>query len=275
MDIPTITFIGGGNMATSLIGGLRAHNHPADRIWVSDPDLDLLAAHQERFAVQTSADNPVAARHADIVVLAVKPQVMPDVALGLRDSVQQTKPLMMSVAAGVREVDMQRWLGGEVAIVRCMPNTPALLGAGATGLYANAHVNSGQRVAAEDIMRAAGITIWVEDEALLDAVTAVSGSGPAYFFLLMEMMEKVGVELGLDAEAARALTLQTALGAARMALESGESPGALRKRVTSPGGTTEQAVNSFIDGGFEQRVRAALSAARDRAIDLGVQLGDH
>ena len=170
---------------------------------------------------------------------------------------------------------MQRWLGGEVAIVRCMPNTPALLGAGATGLYANAHVNSGQRTAAEDIMRAAGITIWVEDEALLDAVTAVSGSGPAYFFLLMEMMEKVGVELGLDAEAARALTLQTALGAARMALESGESPGALRKRVTSPGGTTEQAVNSFIDGGFEQRVRAALSAARDRAIDLGVQLGDH
>jgi pyrroline-5-carboxylate reductase len=275
MDNPTITFIGGGNMATSLIGGLRAHNHPADQIWVSDPDLDLLAAHQERFAVQTSADNSVAARHADIVVLAVKPQVMPGVALGLRDCVQQTKPLILSVAAGVREADMQRWLGGEVAIVRCMPNTPALLGAGATGLYANAHVNSGQRVAAEDIMRAAGITIWVENEALLDAVTAVSGSGPAYFFLLMEMMEKVGVELGLDAEAARALTLQTALGAARMALESGESPGALRKRVTSPGGTTEQAVNSFIDGGFEQRVRAALSAARDRAIDLGVQLGDH
>lgn len=275
MDIPTITFIGGGNMATSLIGGLRAHNHPADKIWVSDPDLDLLAAHQERFAVQTSADNSVATRHADIVVLAVKPQVMPEVALGLSDSVQQRKPLVLSVAAGVREADMQRWLGGDVAIVRCMPNTPALLGAGATGLYANAHVNSGQRVAAEDIMRAAGITIWVDNESLLDAVTAVSGSGPAYFFLLMEMMEKVGTELGLNAEAARALTLQTALGAARMALESGDSPAVLRTRVTSPGGTTEQALNSFIDGGFEEQVRAALSAARDRAIDLGVQLGDH
>ena len=275
MDIPTITFIGGGNMATSLIGGLRAHHHPADQIWVSDPDLDLLAAHQERFAVRTSKDNAFATRHAQIVVLAVKPQVMRDVALGLRESVQGTKPLVMSVAAGVREADIQSWLGGDVAIVRCMPNTPALLGAGATGLYANPQVNGGQRAAAEDIMRAAGVTIWVDNEPLLDAVTAVSGSGPAYFFLLMEMMEKVGVELGLDSEAARALTLQTALGAARMALESGESPEVLRKRVTSPGGTTEQAVNSFIDGGLEQLVRAALSAARDRAIDLGAQLGDH
>ena len=274
MDNPTITFIGGGNMATSLIGGLRAHNHSADQIWVSDPNLDLLSAHQERFAIQTSADNAAATRHADIVVLAVKPQVMRDAALSLRDCVQEKKPLVLSVAAGVREADMQRWLGGDVAIVRCMPNTPALLGAGATGLYANDQVNSGQRVAAEDIMRSAGITIWVENETLLDAVTAVSGSGPAYFFLLMEMMEKVGAELGLEAEAARALTLQTALGAARMALESGEDPGVLRKRVTSPGGTTEQAVNSFINGGLEKQVRAALSAARDRAIDLGAQLGD-
>jgi len=274
MDIPTITFIGGGNMATSLVGGLRAHDHPGDQIWVSDPDIDLLGAHQERFSVQTSADNALAARHADVVVLAVKPQVMREVALGLRECVQQSKPLVLSIAAGVREVDMQRWLGGDVAIVRCMPNTPALLGAGATGLFANSQVNSGQRVAAENIMRAAGITIWVENEALLDAVTAVSGSGPAYFFLLMELMEKVGTELGLDVESARALTLQTALGAARMALESGDSPNVLRKRVTSPGGTTEQAVNSFIDGGMEDQVRRALEAARDRAIDLGAQLGD-
>ncbi len=273
MDIPTITFIGGGNMATSLIGGLRAHHHPADQIWVSDPDVDLLAMQQKRFAVQTSADNTIAARNADVVVLAVKPQVMRDVCLGLQDCVQQTKPLVLSIAAGVREADMQRWLGGNVAIVRCMPNTPSLLGAGATGLSANSEVNDGQRVAAEDIMRAAGITIWVEREELLDAVTAVSGSGPAYFFLLMEMMAKVGAELGLDAQAARTLTLQTALGAARMALESGDDPDVLRKRVTSPGGTTEQAVNSFIDGGFEQQVRDALQAASARAVELGTQLG--
>ena len=272
MESPTITFIGGGNMATSLIGGLRAQNHPGDQIWVSDPDLDLLGKHQQRFEVHTSADNALATRHADIVVLAVKPQVMRDVALGLRESVQNTKPLVLSVAAGVREADMQRWLGGGIAI--CMPNTPALLGAGATGLFANTQVNSGQLVAAENILRAAGLTIWVENEALLDAVTAVSGSGPAYFFLLMEMMEKVGVELGLDAESARALTLQTALGAARMALESGDSPAVLRKRVTSAGGTTEAAVNSFINGGLEDQVRTALRAARDRAIELGEQLGD-
>ncbi|MFT5172454.1 MAG: pyrroline-5-carboxylate reductase [Gammaproteobacteria bacterium] len=275
MDSPTITFIGGGNMATSLIGGLRAQNQPGDQIWVSDPDLELLGMHQQRFAVHTSADNALATRHADIVVLAVKPQVMRDVALGLRESVQNNKPLVLSVAAGVREADMQRWLGGDVAIVRCMPNTPALLGAGATGLFANAQVTGGQRVAAENILRAAGLVIWVENEVLLDAVTAVSGSGPAYFFLLMEMMEKVGVELGLDAEGARALTLQTALGAARMALESGDSPGVLRKRVTSPGGTTERAVNSFIDGGLEDQVRSALRAARDRAIALGEQLGEN
>jgi pyrroline-5-carboxylate reductase len=274
MDNPTITFIGGGNMATSLIGGLRAQNHPADQIWVSDPNVELLGEHQQRFAVQTSSDNALATRHADIVVLAVKPQVMRDVAMGLRESVQGTKPLVMSVAAGVREADIQRWLGGDVAIVRCMPNTPALLGAGATGLFANTQVNSSQRGAAEEILRAAGLTIWVETEVLLDAVTAVSGSGPAYFFLLMEMMEKVGVELGLEAEAARALTLQTGLGAARMALESGDSAAVLRKHVTSAGGTTEQAVISFIDGGLEAQVRTALTAARDRAISLGEELGE-
>jgi pyrroline-5-carboxylate reductase len=180
----------------------------------------------------------------------------------------------MSVAAGVRGTDMQRWLGGGVAIVRCMPNTPALLGVGATGLYANANVSATQRSTAEAIMRAAGITLWVDDEDLLDTVTAVSGSGPAYFFLLMELMEKVGAELGLPAASARTLTLQTALGAARMALEAGEPPATLRKQVTSPGGTTHAAIQSFVAGGLEDRVRAALTAARDRARELGAELGD-
>jgi pyrroline-5-carboxylate reductase len=274
MASPTIAFIGGGNMASCLVGGLVAHDHPADSIWVSDPETARLELVQERFAVQTSADNATAAGRADTVVLAVKPQVMRPVVESIRDVVRESNPLVMSVAAGVREMDIQKWLGGGAAIVRCMPNTPALLGAGATGLYANAQVTATQQAAAESIMRAAGITLWVNDESLLDAVTAVSGSGPAYYFLLMELMEKAGTELGLDSEAARRLTLQTALGAARMALESGEAPGTLRKQVTSPAGTTEAAINSFLANGMEDQVRAALTAARDRAIELGSELGD-
>jgi len=274
MDAPTIAFIGGGNMATSLVGGLVAHDHPADAIWVSDPDTARLKLLQERYAVRTSADNALAAGRAEVVVLAVKPQVMRPVVESVREAVAARSPLVMSVAAGVREQDIQRWLGGGAAIVRCMPNTPALLGAGATGLYANPRVSATQRSSAEEIMRAVGLTLWVDDEALLDAVTAVSGSGPAYYFLLMELMEKVGTELGLPAESARALTLQTALGAARMALESGAAPATLRRQVTSPAGTTEAAIRSFLDGGLEERVRAALTAARDRAVELGAELGD-
>jgi pyrroline-5-carboxylate reductase len=273
MDAPTIAFIGAGNMAASLVGGLIADGHPADGIWVTDPDVERLGYCQEQFAVCTTSDNDQAAARADTLVLAVKPQVMRPVAEALRGAVARGRPLVISVAAGVREADLQRWLGGDVAIVRCMPNTPALLGAGATGLYANPQVSATQRSAAEEILRTAGITLWVEDEALLDAVTAVSGSGPAYFFLVMELMEKVGAELGLEADAARTLTLHTALGAARMALESGDPPATLRQRVTSPNGTTHAAITSFVEGGLEDRVRAALTAARDRAVALGQELG--
>jgi pyrroline-5-carboxylate reductase len=274
MDAACIAFIGGGNMAASLIGGLVAQDHPADRIWVTDPAVERLRHNQERFAVCTTSDNRQAASRAEILVLAVKPQIMRPVVEDLRASVAQRQPLVLSIAAGVREADIQRWLGGESAIVRCMPNTPALLGAGASALYANERVSATQRSAAEEIMRAAGTTLWVDEEAVLDAVTAVSGSGPAYFFLLMELMEKAGTELGLEPAAARALTLQTALGAARMAVESGEAPATLRQRVTSPGGTTERAVNSFLEGGLEAAVRTALGAARDRAVELGEQLGE-
>jgi pyrroline-5-carboxylate reductase len=261
------------NMAASLIGGLIAHGHPADGIWVTDPDIERLRYCQEHFAVCTTGDNDQAAARADTVVLAVKPQVMRPVAEALSGAVARARPLVISIAAGVREADLQRWLGGDAAIVRCMPNTPALLGAGATGLYANERVSATQRSAAEEVLRTAGVTLWVEDEELLDAVTAISGSGPAYFFLLMELMEKVGGELGLEAEAARTLTLHTALGAARMALESGEPPATLRQRVTSPNGTTHAAITSFLDGDLESRVRAALTAARDRAVALGHELG--
>jgi pyrroline-5-carboxylate reductase len=186
---------------------------------------------------------------------------------------KETAPLIVSIAAGVREPDIRRRLGYDAAIVRTMPNTPALLGCGASALYANDNVSAEQRSRAESVLRAVGITVWVDEENRLDAVTALSGSGPAYYFLLMELMEESGVEMGLGREAARALTLQTALGAARMANETDETPATLRKRVTSPGGTTQAALQSLEDAAIAKVVSKALEAARDRAIELGDELG--
>lgn len=273
MTSDSIAFIGGGNMASSLIGGLVADGHPKDAIWVTDLDADKLKSVQDRFQVNTTGDNNLAVRRAGTVVLAVKPQVINSIVEDIRHSARDSAPLIVSIAAGVREADILRGLGYDAAIVRCMPNTPALLGCGATGLFANAHVTAEQRSRAENILRAVGITVWVEDESLLDAVTAVSGSGPAYFFLMMELMERIGADLGLSREAARSLVLQTALGAARMASETGESPKTLRERVTSPGGTTEAALNRLTSGEFEVLLKQALEAARDRAVELGDELG--
>jgi pyrroline-5-carboxylate reductase len=205
-------------------------------------------------------------------VLAVKPQVMADVAQDLAPAVREHRPLVLSVAAGIRIEHLGHWLGDDCAIVRTMPNTPAMLQAGATGLFASDTVSEEQRNLAESIMRAAGITIWVEDEGLIDAVTAVSGSGPAYFFLFMEQMIRSAQSLGLGEEEATLLTLQTALGAARMALESDDSPATLRAKVTSPGGTTEQAIRVFEQEGLERILKKAMTAARDRSIELSSQL---
>ena len=268
-----ITFIGGGNMAASLIGGLISNGQPADSIRVAEPDAERLQTLQHQYGVQVSTDNPSAVKAADLLVLAVKPQILQTVCRDLTGSVQQRRPLVISVAAGIRSADIERWLGGELAIVRCMPNTPALLQQGATGLFANARVTDPQRTQAETILQAAGITLWVNDETLIDTVTAVSGSGPAYFFLLMEQIQKAGEQLGLDTETARRLTLQTALGAARMASESDDDLASLRSKVTSKGGTTEAAINSFIEQGIETMVNRALTAARDRATELADLLG--
>ncbi len=273
MTSDTIAFIGGGNMATSLVGGLLADGHPRDAIWVTDVEADKLEQVQDRFRVNTTGDNNLAVRRAETVVLAVKPQVMSAVLTDIAKSAKQTAPLLVSIAAGVRERDILRGLNYDAAIVRTMPNTPALLGCGASALFANVFVSAEQRSRAENILRAVGITVWVEDESLLDAVTAVSGSGPAYYFYLMELMERIGVELGLSRETARALVLQTALGAARMASETGESPEMLRRKVTSPGGTTEAALKRLNAGDFEAILRQALKAARDRAVSLGDELG--
>lgn len=269
----SIAFIGGGNMATSLIGGLIAEGYPRDGLWVTDVDDQKLSRLQDRFQVNTTGDNQLVISRAATIVLAVKPQVIGSVIDGIASAAKTASPLIVSIAAGVREPDMRRHFGYEAAIVRTMPNTPALLQCGASALYANPFVNAEQRSRAENVMRAVGITVWVDDESILDAVTALSGSGPAYFFRLMEIMEDIGVDMGLSRESARNLTVQTALGAARMATETGDPPSALRKNVTSPGGTTQAALESLDAGGMANLMARALEAARKRAIELGVELG--
>lgn len=275
MNEPTIGFVGGGNMARSLIGGLIADGCDAARIWVADPEPQQLQTLSDAFGVNTTTSNPTLVEQSGVVVLAVKPQVLREVAGEIAASVRAAGPLVISIAAGVREATLEGWLGKDVAVVRTMPNTPALLRCGATALHANAAVSDVQRDQAESIMRAVGVTLWLDDEFQMDAVTALSGSGPAYFFLIMEIMEQAGIKLGLTAQAARLLTLQTAFGAAKMALESEDDTTTLRERVTSPGGTTERAVERLREGGLDALFAEALGAARDRASELADLLGEN
>lgn len=268
-----IAFIGAGNMAQSLIGGLLADNFPAGNIVAADPDAEKRAALSEALGVRGAADNGVAVSGASIVVLAVKPQLMSKVVKELAGEIKNRQPLLISIAAGIRAADIARWAGCRPAIVRVMPNTPALLGCGASALYANSACSDQQREAAEAILRAVGVTVWLDDEQLLDPVTAVSGSGPAYFFYLMELLEQHAVRLGLPPDSARILTLQTALGAARMALESDTSVAELRSRVTSPGGTTEAGLRVLGAPEFGDTVGAALDAACRRAAELATEFG--
>ncbi len=271
MKTNKIGFIGGGNMASSLISGLCASGHAPEQIWVSDINPDALAVLAENLNVNTTHDNNQIVNAVDVVVLAVKPQVLKEVVKGIANQIIQKNVLVISIAAGISQQSLSHWLGTEIAIVRCMPNTPALVLTGATALHANHNVTEEQSDLAENIMRSVGIALWVEHERDLDAVTAVSGSGPAYYFLLMEAMEKSAMDLGLSPETARLLVQQTALGAAKIALESTESPEQLRKQVTSPGGTTQQAIETFLQGGFSGLVAKALHAARDRSIEISKQ----
>lgn len=271
MNIQKIGFIGGGNMASSLISGLIASGHSPRHLWVSDINPDTLKTLAENLNVNTSASNDAVINEVDVVVLAVKPQTLSSVAKSAAALIRQKQPLVVSIAAGISQQSLSQWLGADTAIVRCMPNTPALVLTGATALHANTKVTDEQRNLAENIMRSVGIALWVDDESELDAVTAVSGSGPAYYFLLMEAMEKAALELGLSEVTARLLVQQTALGAAKIALESSESPEQLRKRVTSPGGTTQRAIETFEQGGFTGLVSKALHAARDRSIEMSKQ----
>lgn len=275
MSAPQLAFIGGGNMASALIGGLVEKGFSAQQIIASD----VMPATLERLAaiapVRTTTDNKIAIANADVVLLAVKPQVMKQVLTPLAATLQQRRPLIISIAAGIEIRSIEQWLGGALPIVRCMPNTPALVQLGATGLFANAAVSAAQRQLADDILRAVGIALWLEREEQIDAVTAVSGSGPAYFFLVMEAMQAAGEQLGLSNEVAKALTLQTALGAAQMALASDVEVDELRRRVTSPNGTTEHAIASFEQDDLRGVFARALTACRDRSQALAIELGAH
>jgi pyrroline-5-carboxylate reductase len=267
-----MAFIGGGNMARSLIGGLIRNGAPAAAIAVAEPNAELRAALARDFSVATHADNAAAARSADVLVLAVKPQVMKDVCGGLRETVQARRTLIVSIAAGIRGDQLDRWLGGDLAIVRCMPNTPALMGAGATGIHANARTSVAQRDLAQGILAAAGLVVWIDDEAQMDTVTALSGSGPAYFFLLAEALIDAAVAQGLPRDAARELATQTCLGAGRMLREDGAAPAELRRRVTSPNGTTQAALESLAADDFAQIVTRAVAAATRRGGELSAEL---
>jgi len=268
-----LAFIGAGNMARSLVGGLIADGWNPASIAVADPDTHQLSTLASRFQVHTETDNHAVARDSEVLVLAVKPQVMRDMALDLAPSVQAQRPLVISIAAGIRATDLDRWLGGNCALVRCMPNTPALVQSGATALFANPGVSAAQKDLAENILRAVGLALWVDDEDLMDAVTALSGSGPAYFFLVIEALQEAGRELGLPERTAKLLAVQTAFGAAKMVLESRDEAAVLRQRVTSPGGTTEKALAVLENGKLRALFNDALTAARDRSRELAHQLG--
>ena len=271
MTHPRITFIGAGNMATSLIGGLLAQGIPASHIRASDPGAEQRAKVAAEFGIELFESNAEAIAGADVVVLATKPQVLKGVSQALAPSLQPGQ-LIVSIAAGITCASLASWLG-DVAIVRCMPNTPALLRQGVSGLYATGEVTAQQRDQAQELLSAVGLAVWLEQEQQLDAVTAVSGSGPAYFFLLIEAMTAAGVKLGLPHDVAEQLAEQTALGAAKMAVGSEVDAAELRRRVTSPGGTTQAAIESFQAGGFEALVETALGAAAHRSAEMAEQLG--
>jgi pyrroline-5-carboxylate reductase len=268
----TIGMIGGGNMARALVRGLLRGGHPAQRISISEPDAgqrELVAALDPGLVIDAS--NTPVAQTAAVLVLAVKPQILPEVALALAGQRRPAGQLVMSVAAGITLRSLAGWLGTNTPLVRVMPNQPATIGAGVSALAASAAVDDSDRQAAGYIAGTTGRALWLPDESLMDAVTAVSGSGPAYFYLLMEHMERAATDLGLPPDLAAALTRETALGAARVVIETQGNPAALRAAVTSPGGTTAAALRVFEHADLAGIVRQALTAARDRSAELGKQ----
>ena len=269
---PTIAFIGTGNMAGAILEGLIANGYPVAQLWATRRQTEKLASFRAR-GVNTTADNEQAIAAADIVVISVKPQMMQQTLKALAPALKSRKPLLISVAAGISCDSLERWAGGDIPVIRAMPNTPSLLKLGACGLFATETVTELQREQAQAITDAVGISVWCDREQGIDQVTAVSGSGPAYFFLMMEKMIDAGIALGMSPENARELTLQTALGAAEMAKQTGIEPAQLRKNVTSPGGTTEQAILSFERDELGRVVETAMLACMNRAAEMSEILG--
>lgn len=262
-----IAFIGAGNMASCLIGGLIKGGYNPQKIIASNPSPEKLIVLKTKFQINICENNLDAIAEADVIVLCIKPNKMAEVTKELSTKINP-KQLTLSIAAGIQTQQIQQWLESKSPVIRCMPNTPSLLGVGASGLFANKFTNAEQKQFAESIMRSVGLTIWVDAEEQVDTVTALSGSGPAYFLLVFEALVKAAQEQGLEEEQAKLLTLQTALGAARMAMESPDSISELRNKVTSPGGTTEYALNVLKQNNLESIFADALAAAKARAEDM-------
>jgi pyrroline-5-carboxylate reductase len=271
---PRVAVIGGGQMARALVGGWLARGAPAEHLAVADPSeaqRDWLARRFQKITLH--ADNAAAAAQADVWVMAVKPQQLAEVATALAPLAAAQHPLVISIAAGISASDLGRWLGGQASVVRAMPNRPALIGAGVTGLYAGTEVSAASRSVAERLLEAVGSHVWVEAEGDIDLVTAVSGSGPAYFFLLIELLEAAAIAQGLTPEVARKLAVGTAAGASALAKASGEEPAVLREQVTSKGGTTAAALAVFADSDLKSIVGRAVQAAAERSREIAAEFG--
>ncbi|RQH04227.1 pyrroline-5-carboxylate reductase [Paraburkholderia dinghuensis] len=267
-----IAFIGGGNMAAALIGGLIRKGVPASNLYAIDPNEDVRKRNADQFGVRTAASADAALADYDAVLLAVKPQIAKGVAEGIAPHLGAHQ-VVISIMAGIRIDDLSRWLNGHARIVRTMPNTPALIGMGATGLVASLGVDAAGRQLASDALGAVGQTVWFDDEAKIDAVTAISGSGPAYVFYFIEALEEAARQLGMDEQQGRALAIATFTGAAQLALQSEESPSVLRERVTSKGGTTAAALASFAASGVKDAIVRGALAANARAKEMGEEFG--
>lgn len=272
MKAKKITFVGAGNMARALIVGLLGTGYPAECLTASNPPNPALDAFQQQFGIQLVSDNCAAIKDADVIVLCVKPKVLPEVCQEIKAIVSDSNALVISVAAGITVDHLSQWLSPSLPIIRSMPNTPAAVSAGATGLFANENTTEAQKDLAEELFRAVGVTVWVEEEDKLNLITAASGSGPAYYFLMIEAMEEAAMDLGLTEKDARLLSLQTVLGAAKMAMESMHDVHELRASVTSPNGTTEAAISAFEKAGFKQIVKDAVSSALERSRELAQEI---
>jgi pyrroline-5-carboxylate reductase len=277
MENKTIAFIGGGNMTYCLVGGLIKSDFAPNKIWVSNPGQEKRDRLSLDFQINTTHSNIDAAKVADVIVLSVKPALIEVVCKELAETISGKNVLVMSVAACVDSHDIVTWLGGDIAVVRAMPNTPAFLSAGACVLCANFRVDEDQKSLAEHLFRAVGVVAWVKDDAEVNALTPVSGSGPAYFFYLMKAMCDAAYEMGVDQKEVRLLVVQTALGAARMALESNEPLETLLRQVTSPNGTTEKALEHMEFNHMQDIIKDALKASNAFAEKCAKELGsaDH